>query len=80
MSFLLEFVCCAFFTIIPLTMCRLVQFQLRQTISDFISPGPPLKISQKGCINQSARIGCATLYGLSTPYLPGFLAIHFWNP
>ena len=53
MSFLLEFVCCAFFTIIPLTMCRLVQFQLRQTISDFISPGPPLEISQKGCINQS---------------------------
>ena len=34
MSFLLEFVCCAFFTIIPLTMCRLVQFQLRQTISN----------------------------------------------
>ena len=49
MSFLLEFVCCAFFTIIPLTMCRLVQFQLRQTISDLIGAGPPLALCLPFC-------------------------------
>ena len=45
MSFLLEFVYCAYFTITQLTMSRLVQFQLRQTISNFISLGLPLEIS-----------------------------------